>query len=252
MRWLVPALAALALFAGCGDDDDQAAATDNPRLTVSAAASLTDALTPCSREFDGAKVRLSFGGSDELAAQIRQGVKPDVYAAANTKLPEELASEDLLETPVEFATNELVMALPGDEREIEKVEDLAKSGTRIVIGAETVPVGSYTRQVLDRLPPATRDEILANVRSEEPDVRGVIGKLTQGAADAGFVYLTDITGDLTGVELPPALQPTVAYGAAVVKGTGEQELAQRYLDGLTDGACADALRKEGFGPPPAG
>jgi molybdate transport system substrate-binding protein len=252
MRSLVAALAALALIAGCGDDDEPASSTETPRLTVSAAASLTDALTACSKEFEGADVRLSFGGSDELAAQIRQGVTPDVYAAANTKLPEELASEDLLETPVEFATNELVMALPGDEREIEKVEDLAEPGVRIVVGAESVPVGAYTRQVLDRLPAAARDAILANVRSEEPDVRGVVGKLTQGAADAGFVYLTDITGDLTGVELPPDLEPTVAYGAGVVKGSEQQDLAQRYLDGLTDGACADALREEGFGPPPSG
>ena len=197
-------------------------------------------------------MRLSFGGSDELAAQIRQGVKPDVYAAANTRLPEELASEGLLETPVEFATNELVMALPGDEREIERVEDLAEPGVQLVIGAETVPVGAYTREVLGRLPPAIEEKILANVRSEEPDVRGVVGKLTQGAADAGFVYLTDIVDDLTGVELPPDLQPTVAYGAGVVEGTEQQELAQRYLDGLTDGACADALREEGFGPPPSG
>jgi molybdate transport system substrate-binding protein len=249
MRWLVPALAALALIVGCGGDDEPAA-EERPRLTVSAAASLTDALTACSREFEGADVRLSFGGSDELAAQIRQGVKPDVYAAANTRLPEELASEDLLETPVEFATNELVMALPGDEREIERVEDLAEPGVRLVVGAETVPVGAYTREVLGHLPARTRERVLANVRSEEPDVRGVVGKLTQGAADAGFVYLTDITGDLTAVELPPELQPTVAYGAGVVKGTEQQELAQRYLDGLIDGACADALREEGFGPPP--
>ena len=248
MRWLVLAVALLAV--GCGDDEP--AADERPRLIVSAAASLTDPLTACSREFEGADVRLSFGGSDELAAQIRQGVRPDVFAAANTRLPEELASEDLLETPVEFATNELVMALPGDERAIERVEDLAAPGIRLVIGAETVPVGSYTRDVLGRLPVRVREQILANVRSEEPDVRGVIGKLTQGAADAGFVYLTDITGDLTGVELPPAIQPTVAYGAAVVKGTEEQALAQRYLDGLTDGACADALREDGFGPPPGG
>jgi molybdate transport system substrate-binding protein len=246
MRWVVLALALLAV--GCGDDEP--AAQERPRLTVSAAASLTDALTACSREFEGADVRLSFGGSDELAAQIRQGVEPDVYAAANTRLPEELASEGLLDTPVEFATNELVMALPGDEREIERLEDLAEPGVRLVIGAETVPVGSYTRDVLGRLPAGVREKILANVRSEEPDVRGVVGKLTQGAADAGFVYLTDITGDLTAVELPPELQPTVAYGAGVVKGTGQQELAQRYLDGLTDGPCADALREEGFGPPP--
>lgn len=236
-------LALLAVLVGCGSDE-------TPRLTVSAAASLADALTACSRDFDGADVRLSFGGSDELAAQVRQGVKPDVYAAANTTLPDELAAEDLLEAPVEFATNQLVMALPGDERDIERVEDLAKPGVRLVIGAESVPVGSYTRQVLANLPPATEEKVLANVRSEEPDVRGVVGKLTQGAADAGFVYLTDLTGDLTAVELPPDLQPTVAYGAGVVKGTEQQELAQRYVDGLADGPCADALREEGFGPPP--
>jgi molybdate transport system substrate-binding protein len=249
MRWI--ALIALAVLAGCGGDDEEPAA-ERPRLVVSAAASLTDALTACSTSFEAADVRLSFGGSDELAAQIRQGVKPDVYAAANTRLPEELASEDLLEDPVEFATNELVIAIPGDEREIEQVADLAAPGVKIVMGAETVPVGSYTRDVLDRLPAEERDAILANVRSEEPDVRGVVGKLTQGAADAGFVYLTDITGDLTGIELPPDLQPTVAYGTAVVAGASEPELAQEYLDGLTDGACADALREEGFGAPPAG
>jgi molybdate transport system substrate-binding protein len=242
----VLALAVLAI--GCGEDGP--AAQERPRLTVSAAASLTDALTVCSRDFEGADVRLSFGGSDELAAQIRQGVRPDVYAAANTRLPEDLAGEGLLEPPVEFATNELVMALPGDEREIERVEDLAEPGVRLVVGAETVPVGAYTREVLDRLPAGTRDRILANVRSEEPDVRGVVGKLTQGAADAGFVYLTDLTGDLTAVELPPGLRPTVAYGAGVVDASEQRELAQRYLDGLVDGACADALREHGFGAPP--
>ena len=57
-------------------------------------------------------MRLSFAGSDELAAQIRQGVKPDVYAAANTRLPDELYDEGLLGEPVEFATNELVLAVP--------------------------------------------------------------------------------------------------------------------------------------------
>ena len=249
MRWVVAVLA-LAVLAGCGEDEP--ATQERPRLTVSAAASLTDAVTACSRDFEGADVRLSFGGSDELAAQIRQGVTPDVYAAADTRLPEALASEGLLEPPVEFATNELVMALPGDEREIERVEDLAEPGVRLVVGAETVPVGAYTREVLGNLPPAVENGILANIRSEEPDVRGVVGKLTQGAADAGFVYLTDITGDLTAVELPPGLRPTVAYGAGVVKATEQPELAQRYLDGLVDGGCADDLREQGFGPPPGG
>jgi len=251
MKWLVLCLA-LAAAVGCGSDDDEPAAQELPRLVVSAAASLSDALTACSKEFEDADVKLSFAGSDELAAQIRQGVKPDVYAAANTRLPEALNQEGLLGTPVEFATNELVIAVGGDGTAVEKVEDLAKPGIDLVIGAESVPVGSYTREVLGRLPAGLEEEIMANVRSEEPDVKGVVGKLTQGAADAGFVYLTDVTEGVTGVELPPELRPTVAYGAGVVEGSKQPELAQQYLDGLTEGPCADALREEGFGPPPSG
>jgi molybdate transport system substrate-binding protein len=250
MTRIAAALLALALLAGCGDDDDSAAASgDRPRLIVSAAASLTDALTECSREFSGADVKLSFAGSDELAAQIRQGVKPDVYAAANTSLPEQLAEEGLLAEPVEFATNELVLAVPAEDADVAAIEDLARPGTKLVIGAESVPVGAYTREVLARLPADQEQAILANVRSEEPDVKGVVGKIDQGAADAGFVYRTDAT-DLKAIELPQQLQPTVAYGAGVVEGAEQPELAQRYLDGLTDGACADALAAAGFGPPP--
>jgi molybdate transport system substrate-binding protein len=238
MRWLIAA-AALVL-AGCGGDDGT--------IVVSAAASLSAPLTACSKAFDGARVRLSFAGSDELAAQIRQGVKPDVYAAANTKLPDQLAGEGKLEKPVVFATNELVIAVP-DGSDIASIDDLAAPGVKLAIGSETVPVGSYTREVLGRLPSGQRQKILANVRSNEPDVKGVVGKLTQGAADAGFVYRTDLVDGLKAVPLPEDLQPVVEYGAGVVKGARQPELAQRYLDGLTGGACADALKSAGFGAP---
>jgi molybdate transport system substrate-binding protein len=246
----IASIAALALaLAACGGDDSSGGAAGSSQpLVVSAASSLTNALTSCSKKFDGATVRLSFGGSDELAAQIRQGVKPDVYAAANTKLPDQLAHEGLLEAPVTFATNELVIAMPQDSS-ISSVTDLAKPGTKLVIGAETVPVGSYTRDVLSRLPSAEGQKIMANVRSNEPDVKGVVGKLTQGAADAGFVYRTDLVDGLKAVALPQHLQPVVEYGAGVVKGAKHPDMAQQYLDGLTNGACADALRAAGFGAP---
>ena len=240
MRWLL-LVALVVAFAGCGGDDDRASGGDSQQLVVSAAASLTAALTECS----GDNVKLSFGGSDELAAQIRQGVKPDVYAAANTKLPDQLHSEDLVEKPVSFATNELIIAVP-DDSDIDSVDDLAKPGVKLVIGSESVPVGSYTRDVLSKLPADQEKAILANVKSEEPDVKGVVGKLTQGAADAGFVYRTDLVDGLEAVTLPHDLQPVVEYGAAVVK---PSDGARGYLDGLTDGPCADALQTAGFGKP---
>jgi molybdate transport system substrate-binding protein len=250
---LVLAGAALAI-AGCGDDGDQATAGegDKPRLVVSAAASMTEALEACGTEFGDATVRLQFAGSDELAAQIRQGVKPDVYAAANTTLPEELNAEGLLARPVEFATNEFVLAVQKGS-DIRSRDDLTREGVKIAIGAEDVPIGSYTREMLAKLPAEQEQAILDNVRSNEPDVKGIVGKLTLGAADAGFVYVTDVNatgGELEAIELPAELQPTVTYGAGVVDGTKQPEQAQTFVDQLVAGPCADALEETGFGPAP--
>jgi molybdate transport system substrate-binding protein len=233
---------------GCSSDDPD-------RLVVSAASSMTEALEKCGPEFGDAEngeVRLSFAGSDELAAQIRQGARVDVYAAANTRLPDELHADDLLEKPVEFATNEFVLAVPKDS-DIDSIDDLVKEGTTVVIGSESVPIGTYTRETLAKLPPGQEKAILGNVRSNEPDVKGIAGKLTQGAADAGFVYVTDVNatgGELKAIDLPAELEPRVTYGAGVVKKAAQAELAQSFVDGLTDGDCADALKDAGFGPAP--
>jgi molybdate transport system substrate-binding protein len=256
----VAALLALAVgAAGCGGDDDsgggEGSSSGPTRLVVSAASSMTKALEECAPAFgnqENADVKLSFGGSDELAAQIQQHAPVDVYAAANTKLPDQLHADGLLEPPVEFATNEFVLAVPKDS-DIGSVHDLTKDGTKIAIGSESVPIGSYTRETLAKLPPDEEKAILANVRSNEPDVKGIVGKLTQGAADAGFVYVTDVDaagGDLTSIELPPDLEPQVTYGAGVVSDAKQPKLAQAFVDGLTQGACADSLKKAGFGPGP--
>jgi molybdate transport system substrate-binding protein len=116
-----------------------------------------------------------------------------------------------------------------------------------------VPIGSYTRETLAKLPRDQEQAILDNVRSNEPDVKGIVGKLTQGAADAGFVYDTDVNatnGALKAIELPAELEPDVTYGAGVVEGARQPEQAQAFVDGLTDGPCADALEEAGFGPAP--
>jgi molybdate transport system substrate-binding protein len=251
MRWLAAVAAAVVLtVAACGDDD---AGGGKPQMTVAAAASLKAAFTEYGKEFSGAETRFSFAGSDELAAQIEQGVKPDVYAAANTSLPDELYSRGLVEKPTVFAGNELVLAVPADGDRVTSLGDLAKDGVKIAIGQEDVPVGSYTRTVLDKLPAAASKAILANVGSEEPDVAGITGKLTQGAVDAGFLYVSDVRaadGQLKAIELSDNLQPAVAYGVAVVKGAKHPEAARAFIDGLLDGAGAKALKDAGFEPPP--
>jgi len=220
---------------------------------VSAAASLKSALTSYGESFTQAKARFSFAGSDELAAQIRKGAKPDVFASANTKLPDELFAEKRVEKPTVFAANRLVLAVAADSDKLRSLEDVAGDKLSVAIGAASVPIGSYTRKVLARLDAGTRKAILANVRTEEPDVAGISAKLQQGAADAGFLYFTDVqaaNGKLKAIELPGSLQPQVAYGVAIVKGAGNREAAQAFIDGLLKGAGVDALREAGFKAPP--
>jgi molybdate transport system substrate-binding protein len=225
-----------------------------PNLTVSAAASLRGALTAYGQQFLQAGVRYSFAGSDTLAAQIEQGVKPDVFASANTKLPDMLYAKGLVSKPVTFAANRLVIAVPARSTKVKSLSDLETPGVTVAMGSATVPIGAYTRKVLTKLGAAGSAKILANVRSEEPDVTGIVGKLTQGAVDAGFTYITDVKatkGALKAIALPPSLQPVVAYGVAIVKGDSHPAQAQAFISGLLSGAGQTDLIQAGFLPPPS-
>lgn len=230
---------------GCGRGEGQ------PTLTVLGASSLTGALERYGGSFEGAEVRSSFAGSDQLAAQIRQGAKADVFASADTEYPAQLHQEGLAAKPVVFARNRLVVVEPAGGR-VRSLADLARPRTKIVIGDPSVPVGAYTREVLGRLPAGERAAIVANVRSEEPEVSSILAKVTSGAADAGFAYVTDakaVGGQVRTVSIPPKLQPDVAYAAAVLTSSGEPALAHRYLAGLLHGRGAADLRRAGFLPP---
>jgi molybdate transport system substrate-binding protein len=247
-------LAAVVVLAGCGDGSAVSTGGDSsrPQLVVSAAASLKAALSACASDYPDATLRLQFAGSDELAAQIRQGVPVDVFAAANTALPEALASQGKLEQPVVFATNRLVLAVPAAGARVDSLPALERPGVKLVIGAEGVPVGDYTRAVLERLGAQRAAAVLANVRSNEPDVNGIVGKLTQGAADAGFVYASDVkaaSGELRAIELPAKLKPTATYGAGVVAKAEQPDAAEAFVDDLLAGGCHDALLAAGFGEP---
>jgi molybdate transport system substrate-binding protein len=242
----VALLLAWAALAGCGSSSDT-------ELKVSAASSLKAAFTAYAQTLQNVNVRYSFAGSDELAAQIEQGVRPDVFASANTKLPAALYAKRLVEAPVVFAGNKLVLAVPAGS-DIHSLADLQKPGTTIAVGSATVPVGTYTETVLGRLSPAERLRITKNIRDREPNVTGIVGKLSEGAVDAGFLYATDVKaagGKLEAIDLPPSLQPNVAYGVAVVRGTPHAAQARAFVSGLLHGSGQSELLKAGFLPPPS-
>ena len=245
MRTICGALVVMAMLVGCGGGDETT-------LRVSAAASLKTAFENYGASFPDADASFSFAGSDELAAQIRKGARPDVFAAANTKLPDQLYREGLVERPVDFAANRLVIAVPADGDSVRSIADLDNAGVRIAAGSASVPVGSYTRDVLSRLGAQQARAIEGNIRSNEPDVSGVVGKVSQGAVDAGFVYATDVEaagGRLRAIGLPARLQPKVVYGVAVVKGTSHDTKARTFVEGLLSGAGRQALQGAGFEPP---
>lgn len=224
MRWAVAGVALL--LAGCGGGEEP--------LRVAAASSLRAALTAYA---EGDDVALGFGGSGQLAAQIRQGARPDVFVAASPDLPRALHAEGLVQAPVVFAGNRLVLAVPAASTRVSSAADLERRGVRIAVAARGVPAGDYARAVLTAA--AAR-----NVRSREPDVAGVVGKVAQGAVDAGFVYATDVAaagGRLRAI--PLARAPRVRYAAAVVRPSAR---AEAFVAGLR---AAPALRAAGFTAP---
>jgi molybdate transport system substrate-binding protein len=235
LAWLSLVLALLA----CGGDETKTGAGP---LTVAAAASLTEVFPLIDPD-----PQYNFAGSDELATQIREGAPADVYAAASSKYPQELFDEGLVEEPVTFASNRLVLIVPADNPAgIEDVGDVAEPGTRLVIAAEGVPVGDYTRQVLEDM---GLTAALDNVVSNEDDVKGVVGKVTLGEADAGFVYATDATvagDDVSVIELPEGSQPPIEYQIAVVVGSGNREAAEAFVELVLGDEGREQLEAAGF------
>jgi molybdate transport system substrate-binding protein len=216
------------------------------RITVLAAASLTSVLPRIS-----STPRYSFAGSDQLALQIRQGAPADVYAAASPKYTELLYRDGFVSKPVVFATNKLILLLPkSNPANIRTVYDLRRAGVKLVIGDSKVPIGAYTRQILDTL--GITAAVLKNVVSQETDVKGIVAKVALGEADAGLVYRTDakpVASRTRTISLPAWAQPAIRYEAAVVKASAHLAAARAFVKQLASKRSRLLLAKAGFGLP---
>ncbi|GAA2253791.1 molybdate ABC transporter substrate-binding protein [Streptomyces amakusaensis] len=235
-------------LAACGGDDGG----DGPKkvdLTVLAASSLTDVFATAGAAYEkenpGTKVAFSFAGSQELAAQVRQGAPADALVTADTKTMDGLRAET--GKPTVIAKNRLVIAVAeGNPEKIDGLGDLADSRLKVVLAAPEVPVGRYGEQILDR------QKVEVKPVSQEPNVRAVLSKVELGEADAGLVYKTDAAaaaGKVDAIEIPDAQNAVARYPAATLKDSEHSEAAAAFVTWLSGPEARKILQDAGFQQP---
>ncbi len=245
----------LALSACGGDDSGDA---NGQTITVFAAASLTDAFRELASEFEaahpGASVKLSFAGSATLRTQLQEGALADLFASASPDEVEAVAAGLVLEQRA-LAGNTLVVAVAEEPSvAIDSYGDLAAPGVRLVLTAEDVPAGRYARESLaladedGAFGPDFAHRVLANVRSNESNVRASVAKVELGEADAAIVYASDLAragSHVTAVVAPARFQVAVEYRIALLS---EGATARAFLAFATSPEGAAVLARHGFAP----
>lgn len=268
---LVLILFMLIWLAGCGSPaastpEATAVSAEEITLTIFAASSLTDAFTELGEVFEGqhpgAAVLFNFGASSDLATQLAEGAPGDVFASANARQMENAAAAGRIAgDPVNFLTNSLVLIVPADNPAgIETLADIANEGVKFVTAAPDVPIRGFTDQMLDNAAadPAYGEEfktaVLANIVSEEANVRQLAAKVVLGEADAGVVYKSDVTPDIADqvqvIEIPEALNVIAVYPLAAISDSASPEMAQAFVDLVLSDEGQAILAKWGFGPRP--
>jgi len=265
MKYLATILIAIFPFYLTGFGREPAAIADPPRTTISvfAAASLTESFTDIGKKFESANpdadVEFNFAGSQQLRAQIESGARADIFASANEKEMDTAKSESLVkpETIHDFARNRLIVIYPKDNPgKIAALRDLANPGVKIDIADASVPVGKYTLQMVDQLAkdPAFGAEFkkgfLANVVSREENVKSVLTKIRLGEADAGVVYVTDVTPeaaqDVASLDVPDRFNQIARYPIAVIASAPHADLAAKFEDFVLSKDGQDILRGHNF------
>lgn len=257
------------VLAGCGaplaSGGSGPLPTPEPReLVLMLASSLTDAFTEIGDEFPkqpglaGVKLILNAGASSQLRAQLEQGAPTDLYASADTATMELAVKSGLMQgTPRIFARNRLVVIISKENRaRVTTPADLVKPGLKFVTTPKEVPIGAYTRQALEKMASDPQygagfdRKVLANVVSEEANVRQVVTKVQLGEADAGIVYASDVTAkiDVRTVLIPDRFNLIAEYPIGVVKESKAPALARRFVEYLLSTPGQSVLKKHNFIP----
>jgi molybdate transport system substrate-binding protein len=232
-------------------------------LTVFAAASLTGAFQEIGANFEsanpGVQVSFNFAGSQILRTQLEQGALADVFASADDKNMGPLVADHLVEfdSIQEFLTNSLIVILPpGNPGEVSTLADLARPGLKLVLADESVPAGNYARQALAKMSKEASfgadfsARVLANVVSNETDVKQVVAKIELGEADAGMVYASDAVAapELKTITIPININVVASYPIAVLINAPNPRLAKAFVNYVTSASGQAVLTKWGFSP----
>ena len=239
-----------------------ASTNSEPRtLTVYAAASLTEAFTEIGDAFEASHpdvtVAFNFGGSQNLRTQIEQGAPVDVFASANAKEMDALVAQNMVPSGERkvFLTNQLIVILPEENPAgVASLEDLGKPGLKLVLAAEEVPAGRYAREILEKLNAMFgadySGKVLANVVSNEDNIRQAVTKVQLGEADASIVYVSDAVAvpELQKIQIPAEMNVVAEYPIARLAESANPELADDFIEYVLSRDGQATLKKWGFTP----
>ena len=226
----------------------------NVSITVSAAASLKDALQEVAKAFQSLHPdivpALNFGASGTLEVQIERGAPVDVFISAASDQMDVLAAKGLLrkDSRVDVLRNEIVLIVPSDSRTISGFADLRRPEVRFVALGDprAVPAGSYARQTLTAL------GLYDAVRGKQvlaTDVRQVLADVETSSADAGLVYATDAAVSKrvrVVAEAPMGTHKPIVYPAAVMRDAPQPEAARVFMDFLHGPQARAVFARYGF------
>lgn len=230
-------------------------------ITVFAASSLTDAFNELAETFqaqnEGVKVFLNYASSSQLAAQLTEGAAADVFASANASQMQAVIDNGRIESGTEalFVSNRLTIIVPADNPAgINSLQDLAKPNVQLILAVEGVPVRQYTDQIVAAKSANFQEQFYSNLVSEEDNVRQVSAKVALGEADAGIVYTSDVTPDMSNqvqqIVIPDQQNVIATYPIARLADAANPDLAQSFIDFILSAAGQNILSKWGFGPAP--
>lgn len=276
-RIVVAGLLAFLLASGCSDGSGRAQQTVatgtngttesdaiGGEIVVFAAASLTDAFEDIANAFEaghpGTRVTMNFGGSPALRTQLQEGASGDIYAPADTdNMQQALDAGVVIDAGRIFTRNRLAVIVPaGSPAGITALQDLGNQGVQLVLATSDVPVGRYARKSIDKMHAdgsfgeGFTSRTLANVVSEEPNVKAVVTKVQLGEADAAIVYVTDVTADIAGdvsvIDIPDDFNVVATYPIAVTTSAENTVGAEALIAFVLSEEGQAILENYGFQP----